>query len=150
MGTIGLCSSRLEWMSSIAVITMRMEESFMTEKQLDYYKGDSASAPYIADLYRGKIHIYDVPFQFRTKTAYIGAFTASTAVWDGTDRSNRLRLEMELIAMQAKKDIIEASRQGLNSRAESIKMFYISNILNSWVKDERGRRFNYDGGYLPE
>lgn len=30
----------------------------MTEKQLAYYEGDSVSAPYISDLYEGKIHIY--------------------------------------------------------------------------------------------
>lgn len=121
----------------------------MTEKQLAYYEGDSVSAPYISDLYEGKIHIYDVPFQFRTKTAYIGAFSACSTVWDGTEKSNSLRLEMELIMMQAKKDILEASCQGLNSRADSIKMFYKEFILDTQLKDKRGRRLNFDGGYEP-
>lgn len=131
-------------------IIYKKGEKTMTKEQLKYFKGDSMTAPYMDDLRDNKIHIYDVPFQYRTKAAYVAAFMANAVVWDGSEKANAYRLETELIELQAKNDIMEATREGLYSRAESIKMFYRDCILDFRLTDNKGRRLNYDGGYTPE
>lgn len=123
----------------------------MTEERLKYFGAERKGIePYMNDLAHNKLHIYEVPFQYRTKSAYIEAFNANVAVWDGSEQTNRFRLETELIAQQARNDIMEAVKLGLHSRAESIKMFYIEFFYNYPFKDKNGRRYCYDGGYTQD
>ena len=82
------------------------------------------------------------------KSVYIAAYRANCAVWDGSDKANELRMEMELLGQQARNDILQAMSLGLNSRAESIKMFYKDSYLEFCLTDSKGRRLNYDGGYF--
>ena len=116
----------------------------MADEQMEYFKSEE----YIDDLLNHKIHIYDIPFQGRTKSVYIAAYRANCAVWDGSDKANEYRMEMELLGQQARNDILQAMSLGLNSRAESIKMFYKDSYLEFCLTDSKGRRLNYDGGYF--
>ena len=116
----------------------------MADEQMEYFKSEE----YVDDLLNHKIHIYDIPFQGRTESVYIAAYRANCAVWDGSDKANEYRMEMELLGQQARNDILQAMSLGLNSRAESIKMFYKDSYLEFCLTDSKGRRLNYDGGYF--
>lgn len=118
----------------------------MEKGQIEYFKSEE----YVDDLLDHKIHIYDIPFSDRTKSVYIATYKANCAVWDGSDKANELRMEMELLGQQAKNDILLAMSFGLHSRAESIKMFYKDSYLEFCLTDSKGRRLNYDGDYFPK
>lgn len=67
----------------------------MADEQMEYFKSEE----YVDDLLNHKIHIYDIPFQGRTKSVYIAAYRANCAVWDGSDKANEYRMEMELLVL---------------------------------------------------
>ena len=112
-----------------------------------YFHGktdDVWEAPYLSDLLHGELKIYDVPFDYRIKTAYIYARNAALAVWDGSETANQKKLETKLIETQLLNDIIMAETKGLASRAAVLRKTYIELFMDFHFEDSQGRRYNCD------
>lgn len=117
----------------------------MRQEEKEYYESEDSS--FKMDLHHGKIKIYEVPFEYRTRNAYLYAHEYTLAVYDGSEKARRKKLDLELLKHQLLDDIIENEKRGLTGRAESLRGFYDSYIENFYMTDKLGRRYNYDGGY---
>ena len=69
----------------------KIDKEYYEEKQGSLY------LQYYSDLLDGTLKIYEGPFAYRTKPAYIHAFRAYVAIWDGSSEANRKKLETKLI-----------------------------------------------------
>lgn len=118
----------------------------MRKTDKGYYeeKKDSLYLQYYIDLLDGTLKIYEVPFAYRTKPAYIHAFRAYVTIWDGSSEANRKKLETKLIETQLLNDILEAERLGMYSRAMTLRSTYTDLFLEFRLTDKEGRRCNCD------
>ena len=99
----------------------------MRQEEKEYYESEDSS--FKMDLHYGKIKIYEVPFEYRTRNAYLYAHEYTLAVYDGSEKAKRKKLDLELLKHQLLDDIIENEKRGLTGRAESLRGFYDSYIF---------------------
>lgn len=103
----------------------------MKDEQTKYYD-THGDAPYLRDLLRGKLRIYDVPPEFRTEDAYIYAARWARDVC----REIEAGTEKRLIEYQVLSDMI-ALRKTVPGRCEELRRFHYNyyasdlNIYNS-------------------
>ena len=57
----------------------------MRQEEKEYYESEDSS--FKMDLHYGKIKIYEVPFEYRTRNAYLYAHEYTLAVYDGSEKS---------------------------------------------------------------
>ena len=67
----------------------------MREEEKTYYEDEKSS--FKMDLHNGKIKIYEVPFEYRTRNAYMFAHESTLAIYDGSENAKIKKLELKLL-----------------------------------------------------
>lgn len=81
----------------------------MREEEKTYYEDEKSS--FKMDLHNGKIKIYEVPFEYRTRNAYMFAHESTLAIYDGSENAKIKKLELKLLKRQLEDDIMENERR---------------------------------------
>lgn len=117
----------------------------MRKEEQVYYEDEKSS--FKMDLHNGKIKIYEVPFEYRTRSAYMFAHESTLAIYDGSENAKMKKLELKLLKHQLEDDIMENERRGFHNKAESLRDFYVNWLEDFRLTDSQGRWYNYEGGY---
>ena len=70
----------------------------MRKEEQVYYEDEKSS--FKMDLHNGKIKIYEVPFEYRTRSAYMFAHESTLAIYDGSENAKMKKLELKLLKRQ--------------------------------------------------
>lgn len=117
----------------------------MRKEEQVYYEDEKSS--FKMDLHNGKIKIYEVPFEYRTRSAYMFAHESTLAIYDGSENAKMKKLELKLLKRQLEDDIMENVKRGFHNKAESLRDFYANWLEDFRLTDSQGRWYNYEGGY---
>ena len=106
----------------------------MRQEEKEYYESEDSS--FKMDLHYGKIKIYEVPFEYRTRNAYLYAHEYTLAVYDGSEKAKHKKLDLELLKHQLLDDIIENEKRGLTFLLNTLpvlRFFVVSSIVVVYV-----------------
>ena len=108
------------------------------EQRKEYFCYDDPDPQYMTDILAGKIHIWEVPFEYRYNGAYIYACRSARISPEAQarlpDNTVAYRFsEQKLIENTLLSDIMESNRRGMSERETSLRRIYFEYFVQGGI-----------------